>query len=125
MKYYAVRKGRRTGIFTSWDECQASIKGFSGAEYKSFSSLEEAQKYLNGDIEIDDTMQKEIQLTKSLSSQPDEIVIYVDGSFDKEKNMYKYAFLVVKNNQIVYEEQGSNNKKEALSIRQVSGELLL
>ncbi|PIG92945.1 viroplasmin family protein [Gloeocapsopsis sp. IPPAS B-1203] len=41
-KYYAVFKGRETGIFTSWAECEEQIKGFSGALYKSFKTREEA-----------------------------------------------------------------------------------
>jgi ribonuclease HI len=47
-KWYAVRKGHRTGIFETWDECQAATAGFSGAQYKSFKSAEDAQAYLSG-----------------------------------------------------------------------------
>jgi ribonuclease HI len=43
-KYYVVWKGRIPGIYKSWDECNEQIKGFQGAEYKSFDSLEKAQK---------------------------------------------------------------------------------
>ena len=50
MKYYAVKVGKTTGIFDNWSECNESIKGFSGAEYKSFTSLEEAEAYL---VDID------------------------------------------------------------------------
>ena len=35
-KYYAVRKGKKTGIFQTWDECKLQVTGFSGAEYKRF-----------------------------------------------------------------------------------------
>ena len=31
MKYYAVKVGARTGVFTSWEECQKAVDGFSGA----------------------------------------------------------------------------------------------
>ena len=33
-KVYAVRKGKATGIFYTWDECKAAVDGFSGAVYK-------------------------------------------------------------------------------------------
>lgn len=46
-KYYAVMKGRKTGIFTSWAECESQIKGFSGAIYKSFKTRQEAQSALD------------------------------------------------------------------------------
>ena len=45
-KIYAVRKGKTTGIFYSWDECSASVNGYPGAEYKSFTTKEEANSYL-------------------------------------------------------------------------------
>jgi ribonuclease HI len=42
-KYYVVWKGRKTGIFTSWAECEKQVKGFVGAEYKAFGTLKEAE----------------------------------------------------------------------------------
>ena len=42
-KFYVVWKGRQTGIFTSWAECEKQVKGFVAAEYKAFGSLEEAE----------------------------------------------------------------------------------
>lgn len=45
-KFYAVRTGRKTGIFLSWDECRAQVEGFGGARYKSFLSEEEARSWL-------------------------------------------------------------------------------
>lgn len=47
-KFYAVRRGRKTGIFNSWAQCKAQIDGFSGAVYKSFTTLAEAEAYLAG-----------------------------------------------------------------------------
>ncbi|HAR95002.1 MAG TPA: hypothetical protein DCR97_03420 [Deltaproteobacteria bacterium] len=52
-KVYAVRKGRAPGIYDAWPECEAQIKGFSGAEFKSFGSTFEAQAWLNGSITPD------------------------------------------------------------------------
>ena len=37
-KFYAVRNGRKTGIFLTWEECEQQVKGFKDAEYKSFST---------------------------------------------------------------------------------------
>ncbi|CAG9314129.1 unnamed protein product [Blepharisma stoltei] len=56
MKFYAVRKGRKTGIFREWEDCEASVKGFSGARYKKFATEEEANRFLNaGPIVIADS----------------------------------------------------------------------
>lgn len=42
-KYYVVWKGRKTGIFTTWAECEKQVKGFVGAQYKAFGSEAEAE----------------------------------------------------------------------------------
>ena len=49
-KFYAVRKGLRTGIYENWQECQAVIDGYSNAEYKSFSTREEAEQYMGAKV---------------------------------------------------------------------------
>ena len=48
-KVYAVRKGKTTGIFYTWDACKAAVDGFSGAVYKGFFTEEEARAYLEGE----------------------------------------------------------------------------
>ncbi len=45
-KYYAVRYGRKTGIFNTWEECKIQVTEFRNAQYKGFSTLEEAKEYL-------------------------------------------------------------------------------
>jgi viroplasmin and RNaseH domain-containing protein len=47
-KFYAVRKGHSTGIFTDWPTCQQATAGFRGAEFKSFPTRQEAEAYLRG-----------------------------------------------------------------------------
>ncbi|MBI5353166.1 MAG: ribonuclease H family protein [Chloroflexi bacterium] len=41
-KYYVVWKGRKTGIFTSWTECEKHVKGVADAQFKAFESEAEA-----------------------------------------------------------------------------------
>jgi ribonuclease HI len=48
-KFYVVWKGRRPGIFTTWEECEAQVKGFEGAQYKAFTSRAAAEKALQGE----------------------------------------------------------------------------
>ena len=45
-KFYAVKRGRRTGIFTIWAECAAQVQGFQGAVYKGFMTEAEARDWL-------------------------------------------------------------------------------
>jgi ribonuclease HI len=42
-KFYVVWNGHKKGVFTSWNVCKKQINGFEGAQYKSFSSLDEAE----------------------------------------------------------------------------------
>ena len=43
-KYYVVWQGNTPGIYDNWADCQKQILGVSGAQYKSFDSLEAAQR---------------------------------------------------------------------------------
>ncbi len=45
-KLYVVWKGRKTGIFSSWAECERQVKGYVGAEFKAFETRGEAQAAL-------------------------------------------------------------------------------
>jgi hypothetical protein len=45
-KWYAVRRGRQIGVFSSWAKCEPLVKGFQRAEYKSFWTLQEARAYV-------------------------------------------------------------------------------
>ena len=42
-KYYVLWKGRKTGVFTTWQECSTQVTGFNGAEYKSFENRKAAE----------------------------------------------------------------------------------
>ncbi|KDR74642.1 hypothetical protein GALMADRAFT_211655 [Galerina marginata CBS 339.88] len=46
--YYAVNKGRFPGVYNSWHECEAQVKGFAGARFKRFFSMEEAALFAYG-----------------------------------------------------------------------------
>ncbi|MBR1564867.1 MAG: ribonuclease H family protein [Paludibacteraceae bacterium] len=42
-KYYVVWQGRQPGVYTDWSSCEAQVKGFLGAKYKAFPTLQEAE----------------------------------------------------------------------------------
>ncbi|TPR18234.1 ribonuclease H family protein [Apilactobacillus timberlakei] len=65
-KYYAVKKGRKPGIYQTWSDTQKQVNGFSGAQFKSFATKKEAQTF----IKLDDSRK---------FNQSSEIVIYTDG----------------------------------------------
>ena len=43
-KYYVVWAGVSPGIYRSWTDCQLQTKGYAGAKYKSFDTLQEAEQ---------------------------------------------------------------------------------
>ncbi len=47
-KFYVVWKGRKTGVYSSWEQCAAQVDGFTGAQYKSFTSRAAAEQALKG-----------------------------------------------------------------------------
>jgi ribonuclease HI len=47
-KFYVVWKGRKTGVFSSWEACAAQVQGFTGAQYKSFTSRLAAEQAFRG-----------------------------------------------------------------------------
>lgn len=79
MKYYAVKQGRKTGLFTTWAACEAQVKGYSGAIYKSFKEKSEAEAWLF-----------ESEAKKEASEA---FIAYVDGSYDKETGRYSYGLV--------------------------------
>lgn len=42
-RYYVVWVGREPGIYRDWERCRAQVDGFPGAQYRSFSSVAEAE----------------------------------------------------------------------------------
>ncbi|WP_298705783.1 ribonuclease H family protein [uncultured Veillonella sp.] len=63
-KYYAVQRGHTPGIYERWADCEAQVKGFSGAVYKSFPTLAEAKAFLGGPSDNSNNVPKaEVRMT--------------------------------------------------------------
>lgn len=108
--FYAVKKGRETGIFESWAECQKQITGFSGAEFKKFKELKQAELYLTSGISID-----------NLSDDLDGLHAYIDGSFSNDLQETGYGAVILLNGEIIHTIKGSS--KKYIEMRNVAGEL--
>ena len=115
-KYYAVRTGRKTGLFTTWDECKDAVHGFKGAVYKGFETMEEARQYLAGA-----STAKEIIDGAQINDLP-EVYAFTDGSYNVKTKVYGYGgFLVAKGERFVL--QGNGSDPELASMRNVAGEI--
>lgn len=121
MKYYAVRKGFKTGIFNTWNECQSYVQGFSNAEFKSFSSESEAREYLNNDVTSYHEKSSKKDSTAILKN-----IAYVDGSFDGQSKTYGFGgFIIYEENgkKCVRVVQGAGNDSDMSKMRNVAGEI--
>lgn len=45
-KFYAVAKGHNPGVYTDWATTNENVKGFSGAVYESFDTMDEAEQFI-------------------------------------------------------------------------------
>lgn len=43
--FYAVKVGRKPGVYNSWPECQDQVTGIKGAKFKKFPTKEEAEQF--------------------------------------------------------------------------------
>ncbi|KAM5165090.1 ribonuclease H1 [Mantella aurantiaca] len=44
--FYAVRRGRKPGVYNTWDECKKQVECFAGARYKKFGCEQDAWKFV-------------------------------------------------------------------------------
>lgn len=111
-KVYAVRKGKTTGLFYSWSECEAAVTGYPGAEYKGFLTEDEAKEYLGYKTSKEDK-KEELRL-----------IAYVDGSFDAAIGKYAFGCVILTPDGDIIKESGNGDNPESLAIRNVAGEML-
>ncbi|MDD3653608.1 MAG: ribonuclease H family protein [Desulfotomaculaceae bacterium] len=115
-KYYAVKQGRKTGIFKSWSECREQVDNYKNANFKGFATLEEAQRYL----ELEDNFNVLPVAEKGKTDRG--LIAYVDGSFSVNQRMYSYGCVLLSGETKII--SGVGNNPAILSMRNVAGELL-
>lgn len=110
-KFYAVKIGRNPGVYTTWEACKKQVDGYSGAVYKSFSEISEAETFIG---------KKE----EESSLIPSDIIAYVDGSYDNEKKLFSYGVVIIIGKDEFYLSQKfDNSDPEMLDMRNVAGEI--
>lgn len=108
-KFYAVKEGRKTGIFSTWAECEQQVKGFKGAIYKSFSTQQEALTFLNNQPQ---------QITS------DGLIAYVDGSYNVKTQEYGYGCVLLYGQSVIEKFNGKGASKDYVTMRNVAGEII-
>lgn len=127
-KYYAVRKGLTPGIYLSWADCQKNIKGFSGAEYQGFETIEEAAAFLGGapgvqsaKTEAGDQQEPDWGLERETGRQ-NRAVAYVDGSYNPATGEYACGVVIFYKERTEYFSKKFTDPERA-KMRNVAGEI--
>ena len=107
MKYYAIKDLNKSEIYTSWELCQEALKTYNNPKFKSFSTKEEAEAFIKGEV-LDDG----ILMPKA----------YIDGSFDEKTNSYSFGGVLIIDNKS-YTFKKKYEKDEYSSLRNVAGEI--
>lgn len=122
-RYYVVWNGVNPGIYGSWDECQAQIKGVKQALYKSFATLPEAEHaYASSPYEfIGPKAQKENEARPSgeLPSEVELNAIAVDAACSGNPGQMEYRGVYVGSGMQIFHfgpMYGTNNIGEFLAI---------
>ena len=91
-KYYAIFRGRTTGVFTDWNLVKNLVSGYSNASYKSFSRFEDAEKYSKtGKLVIEEnTRMSSVNCNEGqgLDGANNFVEIYTDGSYKNGNGGY-------------------------------------
>jgi ribonuclease HI len=137
-KFYAVLKGHKAGIFSTWAACQASTKGYSGAIFKSFATKEEADIYLGNTSTLSAILPvasstKSTQIS-AVTNTPDGLTvvlayrfpvqIYTDGACDPNPGATGSGLVVYEHGKLTalkygyHSPNGTNNTAELIALRE-------
>ncbi len=123
-KFYVVWKGKKPGIYESWDDCKAQIEGFKGAQYKSFQEFAEAKKAFNSNyLEYKGSSKgkKELSPEELLKiGDPNYNSISVDAASSGNPGKMEYQGVDTKTKKTLFKQgpfdQGTNNIGEFLAL---------
>jgi len=120
LKYYVVWKGRKTGIFATWAECEQQVKGYVGAQFKAFNSEAEAEAaYL---AHYDDYKGKASSLGKWKTADEKPLLpsLCVDAACSGSPGKVEYRGVNTETGEQIFHAgpyaQGTNNVGEFLAI---------
>lgn len=147
-KIYAVKRGRQTGLFNTWDDCKAQVHGYSDAAFKSFESVEEAEAYLQDGTKTDlaaplwskveeetsdmdsilnitneQEVDFEIEEISSEKTGSKHLSAFVDGSFNATDSSYGSGAVLMAENRIIALISVRGDDESLATMRNVAGEI--
>lgn len=124
-KFYVVWEGRVPGVYSSWDKCKEQIFGYENAKYKSFTSIEAAEKayaenpwkHLNSKSEKDAIKSKGSAITSGKIIKKS---LAVDAACSGNPGLMEYRGVFTASGEEIFHqgpfEDGTNNIGEFLAI---------
>lgn len=120
--HYVVWKGRKPGIYASWDACQRQTDGFAGARFRGYYSLEEALLAFKNPTPGNGP-KKDQRAVSRLTKAPATPVVYpcicVDGAYSGNTGLMEWQCVSLPDGEIIFKSQpmrGTNNIAEFLAI---------
>lgn len=141
-KFYAVKAGRQTGIFNSWEECKKQVDGYPSASYKSFKTAAEAAAFIGlipnqkvnaptaytaSSFDSSDSFNSFSTFANTNNSPADFVtgntaIAYVDGSYNISTCEYGYGVVFFYNGEEIHLKKGFP-KDDLAAMRNVAGEI--
>ncbi len=114
-KNYAVKNGRKKGIYDSWEACRMQVHGYPNAAFKGFGSVEQAKSFLEETALDSEDFETSAELGYSAKA-------YVDGSYDHRQPAFSYGvvFFWENNTDYLWEKLDA---PALLEMRNVAGEI--
>ena len=124
-KFYVVWKGHHSGIFDSWDACKVQVQNVKGAQFKSFSSFEEAKDAFKRPYKA--SIGKNVKKLRELSEverlkigHPNMKSIAVDAAVKGNPGLMEYRGVETESKTVLFKQgpfqQGTNNIGEFLAL---------
>lgn len=133
MAYYAVKAGRKPGIYQTWSACKAQVHGYKGAIFKKFDTEEAAVKFMEGPDQVFEkagggpaqggpSSEQESSEDFYRKLSPGAYIAYVDGSYNQKKKTAGYGV-------VLFSAAGKEcfcgeGKTASIASRNVAGEIL-
>lgn len=118
--FYVVWNGVEPGIYHTWQECEAQIKGVKQALYKSFPTLEDAERaYSSPPYEYIGAKAKESNAPKELPPEVIRGALAVDAACSGNPGQMEYRGVYIGNGEEIFHFGpmfGTNNIGEFLAI---------
>ena len=120
-KIYVVWAGREPGIYSSWSDCEKQVKGFAGARYKSFPTMQEAEKaYEDGPLKSTPSAPRIAKTPASTVPKPQYPYLAVDAACSGNPGKMEFRAMVADTGAEAFHrgpyEEGTNNVGEFLAI---------